>query len=102
MRYVVRKSLVWVVGKIWWPYGLLCTQELTLSSYDVSNATDDMGHVTRESLDRWLARNAGDFSEIVDFSASLEVGDETVEIPWATEEGELAYCEIFREYEEQD
>ena len=93
MRYVVRKSVVWIVGRIWWPYGALCAQEQVLHPYDVENATDQSGQITRESVRRWLDCHAGDFSEIVDFSASLEVGDQTVEIPWATEEGESAYLD---------
>ena len=95
MRYVVRKSIVRIVGKIWQliPAGMVCAQTLEMSDYDLGNATDDEGNITRNSLLSWLDTHAGDFASIDDFSASLEVGDDTVEIPWASEEGECAFVD---------
>lgn len=93
MRYTVRKSVVYVVGRIWIPAGAVCGQEIVLDSYALENAADENRKHTRESLQNWLDCNAGDFSEIVDFSASLEVGDDTIEIPWATENGEFMYLD---------
>lgn len=93
MKYVVRKSVIWLVGYIWMPMGVPCGQCLTLDGYDVENARDAEGKITRESVEQWLATNAGDFREITDFSASIEDNDQTVDIPWATEAGELAYAD---------
>ena len=90
MRYTVRKSLVYVVGKIWMPMGPLFAQTFTVRADDL---LDDDGKITRESVEQWLCCHAGDFSSIEDFSASIEHGEETIDIPWASEEGELAYCD---------
>lgn len=93
MRCVVRKSLVHVVGGIWMPYGAMCAMDYELSANDVENCRDDDGKITRESVEDWLSTHSGDFSSVVDFCASIEDGDATVDIPWATEEGEIAYLE---------
>jgi len=93
MRYVVRKSIVEVVGEIWMPYGTVCATTYTLSGYDVENCRNDNGQITRDSVERWVGMHSGDFSSVRDFRASLEDGDETVDIPWASEEGELAFVD---------
>ena len=98
MRYTVRKSVVYVVGKIWMP-AITAGQEIVLRDYDVENCRDDNGQITRESVSEWLGGNTGDFQSIEDFSASIEDGDQTVDIPWATEEGEMAYSDCFCEGE---
>ncbi|KKK96390.1 hypothetical protein LCGC14_2663190, partial [marine sediment metagenome] len=56
-----------------------------LSPYDVEN----IGEFTRENVEGWLHKNAGDFQSIEDFFAT--VGDK--EIPWAKEENEFAYSD---------
>lgn len=89
MKYVVRKSVVCYVGTIW--QGLTCAQDKTLSSYDVENMRDDDGKITRESVENWLGCNSGDFQSIDDFYASIEDGDETIDIEWASEESEMTY-----------
>ncbi len=96
MKYVVRKSIIDVVGKIWMP-SVTCGQRMTLSAHDVENCRNDTGKITRESVQDWLHSHAGDFSSIEDFSASIEDGVVTVEIPWATEEGELTYLDCTAE-----
>lgn len=96
MKYTVRKSIVWIVGRIWMP-AIVCAQEKVLSSYDVGNIRDEAGNITRESLEQWLCSNAGDFQSVQDFSASIEDGEKTVDIPWATEEGEFAYSDCMAE-----
>ena len=69
--------------------GTVFAQTKILSPHDVESITNGIhavagdGKITRESVQCWLDCHAGDFSEIIDFSASLEIGDETVEIPWA-------------------
>lgn len=92
MRYTVRVSYVTVVGKIWMP-AVTCGQRITLRDYDIENMRDDDGHITRDSVEQWLTTNAGDFRTIEDFAASIEDGDQTIDIPWATEEGEYAYID---------
>jgi hypothetical protein len=92
MRYTVRKSVIFVVGKIWMP-AVTCGQEIVLHNSDVENCKDDDGKITRDSVECWLGTHTGDFQSIQDFSASIELGDDTIDIPWATEEGEVAYYE---------
>lgn len=94
MRYVIRRSFVIVLGRIWWPMGAVCSLEKTLSAYDVENMRDcEDGVITRDSVDRWVSMNSGDFSEIVDWSASIEDGDSTLDFPWSSEENEIAYLD---------
>jgi len=92
MRYQVRKSIVDVVGRIWMP-AVVCSLRKELSSYDLENMRDDDGAITRDSLEQWLCMNTGDFQSIIDFSASIEDGGTTINIPWATEEGECQYLD---------
>ena len=97
MRYEVRKSVVYVVGRIWWPMGPLFSMEYTLRHYDVENMRNDDGQISREEVARWLDCNAGDFSAIVDFSASIEDGETTLDFEWATEDGEMVHCDCCAE-----
>lgn len=97
MKYMVRKSIVEVVGVIWMP-ACVCAQRIVLREYDIENMRDDDGKVTRESVELWLATHAGDFQSITDFHASIEDGEETIEIPWGSEEGEFQYCDCQPEY----
>jgi len=92
MRYIVRRSVVDVYGKLWMPM-TPAAQRTELSSYDIDNIRDEDGNITRESVEDWLMGNSGDFSTVVDFSASIEDGDMTIDIPWATEEGEYGYSD---------
>jgi hypothetical protein len=99
MKYVVCKSVVWVVGKIWMP-AVTCGQTITLTAHDVENCRDDDGKITRDSVSDWIDSNAGDFQSITDFSASIEDGDATIDIPWATEAGEMAFMDATSEEDE--
>jgi hypothetical protein len=97
MRYTVRKSIVRIVGTIWMPH-VTCAQVRDLSDYDVGNIRDIaefMGEegITRKAVEYWLGGNAGDFSHVIDFEASIEDGDKTIDIPWASEDGEFAYID---------
>lgn len=56
-----------------------------------STTRDDDGRITRESLERWLDCHAGDFSEIIDFYASIEDGDLSIDLPWSSEESEITF-----------
>jgi len=76
-----------------------CSQIQTLSGYDVENCRDDEGKITRDSVEQWLTTHSGDFQSVQDFSASIEDGGNTVEIPWATEDGEMAFNDCNAECE---
>ena len=92
MRYMVERNFVRVWGHIWMP-NTLAAYEYTLSPYDVEN----IGEFTRENVEGWLHKNAGDFQSIEDFFAT--VGDK--EIPWEKEENEFAYFDaVYGEEEE--
>jgi hypothetical protein len=93
MRYTIRKSVVRVVGRIWMPDTTAATTYELRAPYDVDNARGDDGRITRESVARWLDMHARDFASVTDFEASIEDGDETVDIPWASEESELTFSE---------
>ena len=93
MRYLVRKSVVQVLGKLWLP-NCPATMEYVLSDYDLNNARNEAGNITRASVRQWLGMNSGDFSAVTDFAASIEDGKRTITIPWGTEENELAYADI--------
>ena len=92
MRYMVRKSVVDVLGRLWMPMSV-ASLRIELSAYDVENARGEDGRITRESVADWLSKHSGDFSEVLDFRASIEDGDETIELDWARDESECAYCD---------
>ena len=85
MYYTARHDYVVVVGGIWMPYGATCSMRRDLSDYDLEN----IGEFTRENVERWVDTNMGGFSTIIDLHATA--GHE--EIPWATEDGEVAYLD---------
>ncbi len=96
MKYLVRKSVVDVVGRIWMPQAV-CSLRITMSQYDLDNARDDDGKITRDSLELWLMTHTGDFSQIIDWQASIEDGSETLEFPFSTEDGESQYLNTISE-----
>ena len=75
--YTVRTRDVFVIGTIWYP-PIRAAYRYTLPK-DVP--------ATREAIQDWLDKNAGDFQKIIDFTASIE----DVEIPWGREESEFIY-----------
>lgn len=83
-------SEVDVVGRIWQPGCGLCAYTYPLSGYDVENirAYGD-GEITRDAVQRWLDTHAGDFSEIVDFRATI--GDGDFDCDFEDEDNEMAY-----------
>lgn len=101
MRYIVRKSLIWVIGYIWMPSNVLCSYTYTLTDHDIENCKDDDGEVTRESVEQWLMTHSGDFSSIEDWSASLEVGNQTIAFDWADEGSEYKYADTLGEGEQR-
>jgi hypothetical protein len=68
--------------------------DVKASDSDVENMTDAEGKITRESVDQWLTMHSGDFSEVIDFAASIEHGDKTIDIPWANAENEMHYGDL--------
>lgn len=98
MKYTVRKSIVRVVGRIWMP-AVIASNVITMSAYDIDNARDEDGKITRESVEDWLGSHAGDFQSIIDFEASIEDGDLTIDIPFASEDGEMAYIDTLGDEE---
>lgn len=93
MKYLLRKSYIDVVGGIWLPYGAKASLRIDLSKYDLENIKDEKEQFTREGISLWLAAHSGDFSSILDWSASIEEGNETLDFPFDTEEGEIAWLD---------
>jgi hypothetical protein len=99
MRYVVRKSIITVLGRIWMP-AIVASQQKDLDSYDVENIRGYAEHlsggdttITRDAVEHWLMLHSGDFSEILDFRASIEDGDQTIEFDWAEDDSEDQYLD---------
>ena len=67
MRYTVESNFVDVLGHIWQPGVGLCHYRYNLTPSDV----EQIGEFTRENVRTWLNSHAGDFSEIVDFQATI-------------------------------
>jgi hypothetical protein len=86
--YTVRKDYVDVIGRLWMP-ATVAASRIALSSYDLGNMLEDEDDPTRDEIEAWLATHSGDFSEILDFAASIG----TKEIPWADEESELTWAD---------
>lgn len=93
MRYTVRKSVIHVIGKIWMP-AITTSHTYVLREYDIENIRDrvELG-ITRKNVDSWLTCNSGDFQSIADFSASIEDGDQTIDIPWKDEGSEIVFSD---------
>jgi hypothetical protein len=100
MKYTTRISYLDVLGIIWMPR-ITASLHMPLSDYDVdniigysneANSSAKIG-ITREGVMRWLNTHAGDFSEIADFSGSIEhpATGETIDFEWSTEDNEIAY-----------
>ncbi len=80
MKYVVRESFVNVLGRLWMPPSAKGATTYPVTA-DAVRGTD--GHITRASVGHWLDSHAGDFSQILDFEASVEDGEDTIDIYWA-------------------
>ena len=90
MRIIVKRSIINILGRLWMP---MCKagQELTVTQYDLDCMRNDDGTIDREAVSDWIDSHAGDFSSIIDFSASLEDGENSIEIPWQSEENEIEW-----------
>jgi hypothetical protein len=80
----VRVAYVTVLGKLWMPTCDAST-EIKLSDYDLEN----IGEFNRENVEQWLMTHTGDFSQVIDFTATC--GE--IEIPWSSEDNEIRYLE---------
>jgi hypothetical protein len=49
--------------------------------------------ITRDVVADWLGTHSGDFASITDFWASIEDGENTIEIPWEHEESQFTYSD---------
>ncbi len=85
MQFVVERNWIEAIGPIWWPAGQICAMRYDLSAHDV----DNIGEVTRENVEQWLATHSGDFQHVKDFYAA--VGE--TEISWQDEENEFTYTD---------
>ena len=85
--------MVWVLGEIWLPYGAKAAMTIEMFDPDIENMNAVATGTQREKLQNWLNTHAGDFSKIIDFSASLEIDGKTVDIPWHSENNEIMFNE---------
>jgi hypothetical protein len=89
MRRTIVTSEINVIGKGWYNQNMAYTYNL--SDYDISNMWNDEftaleDAITREDVEEWLSKNAGDFQFIDDFEADISYGTEDLVIPWKEEE----------------
>ena len=82
-RYTVVTYTVDVLGKGW--YGQTIAMRYTLSAWDREGMPE-----TRDGVQAWLDRHAGDFASVTDFSASLA----ETEIYWGSAKNEDAFLDI--------
>lgn len=105
MKYTVIKSIIRIVGLGW--YGQTCATLKELSPYDVGNLEDSgLGkeltkEQKREVVERWLAMNSGDFQEILDYEADIELGDgSNVTVEWLKEDSDFVYFDCMNGFED--
>jgi len=111
MKQLIRTSYVVVLGKLWMPRAD-ASLRVNLSDYDIENIrgysnrdADDSDvpnlPLTREGVALWLDTHAGDFSEVTDFSASIEDprDDATVTFDWSSEDSEMAYNDTLGDWD---
>lgn len=91
----VRVAYVLILGKLWMPMAT-ATMRIDLRDYDLEN----IGEFTRENVEQWLMTHSGDFSSVTDFYAVCG----NVEIPWSSEENEMAYYDndLELDFDEED
>ena len=99
MKYLVRKSFVRVLGRLWMPRCVAATQ-LNLCASDIDNMRGPAARITREAVEQWVSSHSGDFSQVLDFSASIEDGDNTVEFSWSSEDNEVSFYECMNSAED--
>lgn len=87
MKYTEIKSIIRIVGLGW--YGQTCGMDKELNGYDVANleasglCEEQSQEQQREVIEGWLVKNSGDFQQILDFEADIELGDgSNVKVDW--------------------
>jgi len=90
MRYPVTKQRIEVLGGIWMPYGAPCAQYHDLSPYDLAHIEDPKD---RDSVERWVHMNFGDFSSIKDFRADFHIDNEHIVHDWKDPDSEFTYVD---------
>ena len=92
-----------VFGRIWQGCRATYRYPVTAEEAEAIRAAG-AGTVTREAVDAWIQKRAGDFESVEDFFAVIPTGEVktctcghsevvTVELPWVTEEAEQAFVE---------
>ncbi len=96
-----------ILGRIWWPMGLQCSQEKKIElgkgpfQVDIEPTFDEIEH--------WIMLNTGDFSSIDSWNCEIEVTtwEENKRITeystlkdWDNEELEIAYLDTIAEFVE--
>ena len=98
MRYTVTKSLIRVLGKIWMP-SILAAQTKELNYFDIKDLLRGRETFNRDDILEWLYKNAGDFQQIVDFEADIELPNgENLIVEWLNEENSYKYYECVGDY----
>jgi len=90
--YTVDENWIDLVGEIWQPGVGPCAYRYTLRPSDVEN----IGEPTRENVQSWLDKNAGDFQTVIDFHAV--VGE--VDLPWSDPENKMTFLDCMYPQEE--
>jgi hypothetical protein len=110
MRYTVVCSKIDIIGRLWQPgfTGAMShtlpdqakyvkgRQYVTKAASEYTTADDltrGTGTITRETIEDWVNVNSGDFAEVLDFRASVAVGDEDIIIDWADPESEAIFAD---------
>jgi hypothetical protein len=89
MKYTVTLNRLQVIGRIWMP-NVVCAQSFDLDNYHMQIIEDyGDGQVTRAGVALWLDTHAGDFQEIIDFSADF--GDNEFVSDWENEDSEYTF-----------
>lgn len=99
MRYQVARSEIQVIGKIWMP-NVDAAAVVPMSRYDVDNARDEDGNLTRESVERWVLTHSGDFSSVEDFRGDISDGAENFVSEWADSDSEARFMDAMCSEEE--
>ena len=82
--YVVIVRCIEVIGKGW--YNQTMAYSYSLTAHDV----EQIGELTRESVEAYLCSHSGDFQSITDFHADIADFDS----PWANEESGYEYHDM--------
>lgn len=90
MRYLVTRSVIQVIGTIWMP-AVTAAMTYELDAWDLGNARDDDGRLTRESVEGWLMTHSGDFQSVQDWRADIADGETDVVFDWTHPDSEITF-----------